>query len=103
MRNNQRKNNQTNQGCVGENLRVCPATVNTIPIIKQLGKGEQLRKGAHAGVPLQAHTKPDNGRIKKQLTQPVQTQYFASHTRNLIFYEWRHKCKHNCQLSITQK
>jgi hypothetical protein len=30
MRNNQRRNNQTNQGCVGVNLRVCPAMTNTI-------------------------------------------------------------------------
>jgi hypothetical protein len=76
MRNNQRRNNQTIQGCIGANLRVCPTMVNTIPtIIKQSRKNEQLRKVAHAGVPLQqAHTKPDNGRTKKQLTQPVETQ-----------------------------
>jgi hypothetical protein len=30
MRNSQRRNNQTNQGCVGANLRVCPTIANTI-------------------------------------------------------------------------
>jgi hypothetical protein len=35
MINNQRRNNQTNQGCVGTNLRVCPAIANSIGISKQ--------------------------------------------------------------------
>jgi hypothetical protein len=29
------RNNQTNHGCVGENLRVCPAIANAIGINKQ--------------------------------------------------------------------
>jgi hypothetical protein len=49
MRNNQMRNNQTNQGCVGRNLRVCPAIANTIPIIIK-----QLRKDAHADKAVQA-------------------------------------------------
>jgi hypothetical protein len=35
MINNQRRKNQTNQGCVGTNLRVCPAIANSIGIGKQ--------------------------------------------------------------------
>jgi hypothetical protein len=35
MRNNKRRNNETNQGCGGEKLRVCPAIANSVAISKQ--------------------------------------------------------------------
>jgi hypothetical protein len=35
MRNKQRRYNQTNQDCIGANLRVCPAIANSIDISKQ--------------------------------------------------------------------
>jgi hypothetical protein len=38
MRNSQRRNNQANQGCVGTNLRVCPAIANAVGISKQTNR-----------------------------------------------------------------